>query len=126
MEITITEPGPLIAAGLFGAIGILIGLCVLILGIVWFFRRGSRGVALALLALALLPAPLAVVSGGIGEIGALTMVMKLRPAFTPADWAAHERQVVAQNWAAAIGVTLGLLGAAAALARSRDVAGHVD
>ena len=115
-----TLPSVFEAAGAAGLLALVIGVCVLGLGVALFVRRGTRGQALALTVAAFLPFLLGEIGTSMGRFGAQTMIVQLGPAITPKDVAAGQRQVIASKLFGNVATMLALCGAVAALARSES------
>lgn len=107
-------------AGLLGLLAVLVGGAVLVWGLAIAISAGRRRHALAVFAAAWLPIPLAFLGKALGDHAALHEIVQLGPAVTPKDLAAGLQQGSAVTACATLGVLLGLSGAVAALARSRE------
>lgn len=114
------RPGLLALAGPTGFLALLVGFAVFALGLVVAARAGRRRHALALFAAAWLPLPLAFAGRALGDVAAFREIVALGPAVTPKDVAAGMQYGSASTWCAHVAILLGLSGAVAALARSRE------
>ncbi len=111
--------GIVASAGALGLLALAVGFAVLVVSIVLAVRRTSRGPALALVAMALVPYLVGGINSGMGEIAAQAEIMRLGPAVTPKDLAHGQRIALTGKLFGAVGSVLALCGAATALSRSR-------
>ena len=115
-----SRQGFLALGGPAGLLAILVGLIVLALGTFVAAKRGPRRHALALFAAAWLAVPLGLLGRSFGELTALAEIVKLGAAVTPKDMAGGLQSSSGATACATLGLLLGLVGAVAALARSRE------